>query len=232
MTHVAKIHPHGTANRYESNGCRCDACKRARYQYTTRKRAGAPTSRDRVPADVVSTHLKDLLAHGWTAAQIATVAGYRNKSSIYERVNARRWTTLDRTTADRLLAVTPETLHLAAAAGRITPQAERAVKGGLRVDAAPTTRRLRALAHAGWSPFAIARETGISKSELYKIRAASRTECSAEIADRVRDAFDTMLRHHRTNDPRSQRLAAAEGWHTTGAWADLEAGTLDEEAAA
>lgn len=227
MTRVAKRHPHGTVNAYEFNGCRCEDCALARYRYATRQRAGLPTGRERVSSGPVADHLTALISRGWDSHQIAAVTG--DSSRTIDAYARRQRPTMLRSTARRLLAVTHEQLMLAAADGRIPgPDTSRKKRGAL-VDAAPTRRRLQALAIAGWSPYRVARNVGVSKSPLYRIRAGVTLTVYPAVEAAVRDHFDWMLRHPVDKDPRSRALAVASGWLPAGAWADINTGDLDDE---
>lgn len=93
---------HGSRRGYDQ-GCRCFPCRitHNRYQRTWR----ATGQGVRVPADTVIAHLEELLASGWTKAEIRRAADLGNSTVFH--IMARRSTAVNARTAAAILALEP-----------------------------------------------------------------------------------------------------------------------------
>jgi hypothetical protein len=107
-----KIYPHGTRARYSLNGCRCADCDAARRVYDRELK-------DRIePAYIAAgparTHVRELMDAGVGLKRIAKVSGvshgalwkliYGKRTKNGDQIPSKR---IRKTTADKLLAVTP-----------------------------------------------------------------------------------------------------------------------------
>lgn len=99
------------------------------------------------------------------------------------------------------------------------------------VDSTGATRRLQALAYAGWSLKLIAADASVDEGWLRKIRAGRTSgRVQAAVARKIAGTFSRLLPLAPPQDTRCQRaavtravsLAAAEGWVSGWAWDDID----------
>ena len=111
-------HQHGTQNAYLQDGCRCDPCTDANTATMRAYRRTRPAAM--VPAGPARAHIRTLLMGGHTWHSIGVAAGIDplTVQAIVEGVPrrgeyARR--TIRKSTATRILNITPDVTHAAAA---------------------------------------------------------------------------------------------------------------------
>jgi hypothetical protein len=107
-----KIYPHGTRARYSLNGCRCDDCNEARRVYD--RELKDPIEPAYIAAGPARTHVRELMDAGVGMKRIAKVSGvshgalwklmYGKRAKNGDQIPSKR---IRKTTADKLLAVTP-----------------------------------------------------------------------------------------------------------------------------
>lgn len=107
----------------------------------------------------------------------------------------------------------------------------RALKGmDVFVDAAPTARRLQALAVSGWSASMIGADLGLHYRNLTKIRSLDHPLVLTSTAVAVARFYKTHV--HTLVKTRAGRIARtraqANGWHDYLHWVDVEKGITDE----
>jgi hypothetical protein len=99
------------------------------------------------------------------------------------------------------------------------------------IDATGATRRLQALAYAGWPLKLIASDTGTDLGWLRQIRAGRTSgRVQSAIARKIAIAYDRLLpltppqdgRYQQVAVTRARNLAAAEGWVSGWAWDDID----------
>lgn len=107
----------------------------------------------------------------------------------------------------------------------------RAIKGvDVLVDAAPTARRLQALAMSGWGAAAIGQELGLHYRTLTRIRSMDNPWVLTSTAKAVAKFYKANV-HVRvvTRAGKIARTRAqANGWHDYLHWVDVEKGITDE----
>ena len=168
---------HGTLRRYIVDGCRCDPCRvyRVRYQkqYLHDVNSGRPRT---LPVQVVQDHLAMLIESGMSQWAITKAAGYTSRNAIYRFLSGETHTRVNVSTAQRILAVTPDS--------DTRPTAPRPI--------APSRDRLRALAVMGWDCRALADRLGWDHARCDKIRAGDATWIMARSEQAIADLFDQL----------------------------------------
>ena len=98
------------------------------------------------------------------------------------------------------------------------------------VDAAPTARRLQALAVSGWSASMIGAELGLHYRNLTKIRSLDHplvlTSTAVAVAKFYKANVHTLVTTRAGKIARTR--AQANGWYGYLHWVDVEKGTTDE----
>lgn len=107
----------------------------------------------------------------------------------------------------------------------------RALKGmDVLVDAAPTARRLQALAMSGWSASMIGAELGLHYRNLTKIRSLDHSWVLTSTAKAVAKFYKANV--HTLVTTRAGKIARkraqGNGWHDYLHWVDVEKGISDE----
>jgi hypothetical protein len=151
-------------------------------------------------APTVAAHVQGLLAAGWTRQQIAAAAEV-NARTLYGLLHRER-PGIQQTTAARILALRP----------RDAP--------GL-VCAAGTTRRLQALAAAGWPVTWTARRIGVPGPTLRELANGGHARVDPAVANAVAAVFRT---HAMRPGPSTyaRTVAARNGWAGALAWDDID----------
>jgi transcriptional regulator with XRE-family HTH domain/lambda repressor-like predicted transcriptional regulator len=164
------------------------------------------------PAGPVRAHVDSVLDEtGMSIAQFAACAG------------------LSRLTVSAVLGSTDRVKTATAAKIRaVTPGSVPATGW---VDATGATRRLQALAYAGWALKPVAVDAGVDEGWLRAIRAGRTSgRVQAAVARKIAGAFSRLLplapprdtRYQRVAVTRAVNLAAAEGWVSGWAWDDID----------
>ncbi|WP_225840269.1 hypothetical protein [Streptomyces sp. NK08204] len=206
MTHLP---PHGAYSRYISHGCRCQACRDAGRTY--RRLLGYDRVngvRRRIDNTQTRIHAEQLVARGWTHAQIAAAAGLSN-GSIHD-VLAARYKTISRHAAEAILSVRLDQ----------TPPIPRGL-----VNAAGTRRRLQALMVLGHTLPDIARRVGVGVSSLQQtvdgrwvmIRSGTATKVA-----RVYRQLSLVSAPPSRSAEQARNQAMERGWYGPMAWADID----------
>lgn len=179
-------HAHaGSCSCYVSHRCRCDACRieNTRRQREYRRQRAYGRSSHLVEMGPVREHLLMLIGTGMGYTQIARVAGVaptgvrvavygrRDSGSRYGEIPHR----INRSKAERLLAVTPDVRNLA---------------GGTRISARGTVRRLQALMCLGWSQRQLAEYLDVSHANLHRLMAAELVTVRTHL--QVKAVFDKL----------------------------------------
>lgn len=236
--HKEANHQHGTNAAYVLDGCRCEPCSAARGEADSWRRKQQAYGRyDRyVDADPVREHVRTLMEFGVGLKRISIVAGvsqgglwklvYGKRKADGSQTPSRRVT---RTTADRLLAVTPSPENLA----------------GAVIDDAnwPLARlQLRSLVAIGWSMTELGRRLGVNwpGNAALLINSDDRPmhRHTVEAIQRVFDELSMTPAPERTknekiNAARSRRYAQQRGWKPPLELDDVaeDLATADEELA-
>ena len=107
----------------------------------------------------------------------------------------------------------------------------RALKGmDVFVDAAPTARRLQALAVSGWSASMIGAELGLHYRNLTKIRSLDHPLVLTSTAKAVAKFYkaNVHVRVVTRAGKIARKRAQGNGWHGYLHWVDVEKGITDE----
>lgn len=152
--------------------------------------------------DATRAHIEDLQTVEMTLRQIARLAGV-NKNTVRDIAAGLR-AAVSPVTAARICSVTPVEPSL--------------------VDVAGTTRRLRALACAGYSAQTVSRMLGISKNSLSRWINATHPALRRVFHERIRQLYD-QLWDTAGPDGYAAAAAAAAGWYPFEAWTDA---TIDD----
>lgn len=206
-TATTVIPAHGTEGRYKGRrgqpGCRCSLCTRAVGKAVEIRRldrlAGNPR---RIPAAPLIAHLAVLRGAGMSWAQIGKAAS--TSASTPREIYVEKFPTVLRSTAEKLLAVTPHR----------RPQA-----GFVRALGA--SRRLQALYALGHGHQFLVIDTGVSSSCIIDLITGRNTSIDVAIDTRIRETFE---RHSMTVGSNTRTLARArrEGWPPPLAWDDID----------
>lgn len=98
------------------------------------------------------------------------------------------------------------------------------------VDAAPTARRLQALAVAGWGATEIADRIGLHSRNLTKVRSLDHPTVKTSTARKVAKFYRENV-HVRADTTRGGRIARTRalnnGWRSFAQWACIERGIVD-----
>jgi len=196
--------PHGYA-RYRLDGCRCNACGWARYQYDSRRSRLVAQGRWQPYVDPAEArgHAERLRAGGLGTRQIADLAGL-NRKALQDVLNG------------RTRRIRPAT-HAAILA--VPADAELADK--TVIPAEGTWRRVQALAAAGWSLTAQAREVGWQVGNYCAL--LKRPHLTAHTARLVRDLYGRWSMLPPPTGPRAdlaRRRARERSWFPPMAWDD------------
>jgi transcriptional regulator with XRE-family HTH domain len=206
---------------YTRGGCRCQPCRDAtaayqrRYRMECAQRRWGASESWLVDAQPVREHIAMLRTHGlgWqriaTLAEVPRVTVSRLSGHGDPRRPQRR---LARTSAERILAVTPDQ-----AAGRAL------------VPSGPTVRRLQALAAAGWTLQALADRLGVWRQHVSVVQSGDRELVRADTARAVTRVYRDL---HMTPGPNRHTAARARrrGWLPPLAWDDIDAGVVGDTA--
>jgi plasmid maintenance system antidote protein VapI len=221
-------HKHGaTGTCYASHFCRCDDCReghrRSAYNLRRAKLYGRYRPPEMVAAQPVRDHVRQLNKFGIGVDRVASIAhvteaGIRNL--VYGRTGKgdpgrrRPPEQVGAELARRILAVRPETRHLAANAV---------------VPARGVQRRLQALICLGWSQRKLAAHLDMAPAQFGKL--LHRTPgVTKRMHERVSDLFDdlwdkkppTAGRYELNAHNRARNLALANGWVPPLAWDDID----------
>lgn len=162
-----------------------------------RRARGIPGYAD---APTVAGHVRDLIAAGWTRQQIATASDV-NARTLYGLLHGER-PGIQQTTAARILVLNP----------RDAP--------GL-VCAAGTTRRLQALAAAGWPVTWAARHIGVPGPTLRELAGGGHARVNPAVAAAVATVFRTHAMHPGPS-AYTRTVAARNRWPGALAWDDID----------
>lgn len=162
-----------------------------------RRARGIPGYAD---APAVAEHVRSLLSAGWTRGQIADASDV-DRRTLYGLLHGER-PGIQQKTAARILALRPSDVP------------------GL-VCAAGTTRRLQALAAAGWPVTWTARQIGVPGPTLRELANGGHTRVNPAVAAAVAEVFRT---HAMRPGPSaySRTVAARNGWAMALAWDDID----------
>lgn len=192
--------PHGTPTAYVYWTCRCTKCtntnRRRQQVYKLRKLEGEPIWGD---IDEVRRRLLQLRGEGHSWAAIANALGYTNQYRLRLMFQQDRVTA---TVARRILTVN---MH------RISPD--------ILIPALGTTRRLRALARAGYPTNLIADIIGFDVATLQRVTRGDQLRVRRWVADAVRTYYDQNSTHPGPS-PETTVRAKQLGWHPPLAWDD------------
>lgn len=203
------VPPHGTTARYLGTRtksrppCRCRPCTDAHTKACAARHlahlAGWPP---RVPADAVTQHVRTLLDRGMSRCQIA-IAARVSKSSVMNAA-AGRSLTINRTIADKILAVQP-----------------RIVRDTDLLPITGTQRRIQALHAIGHGALSISQATGISAYNIRAISQGERGAITAATYKTVRAAYRQLVCSPGISI-RARNKAARLGWAPPTAWDDID----------
>lgn len=185
-------------------GAGCPDCQRYRRLLTARRSRAKAYGiwRPWGDLDATRTHIEDLQADGMSLRQIARLAGV-DKNTVRDIVNGMRYT-VSATTTTQIRMVVP-----------VDPD---------RVDVTGTTRRLRALACAGYSAQTCARMLGVSKNSLSRWINASQPTLRRVFREQIRQLY-AQLWDTAGPDGYAAVAATAMGWCPFEAWTDA---TIDD----
>ena len=191
------------AHRY-AYGTGCPDCQRYRRILTARRSRAKAYGIWHPWGDLDATraHIEELRADGMSMRQIARMAGV-DKNTVRDISNGMRYTVSATTTA-QIRAVT--------------------LADPDRVDLTGTTRRLQALACAGYSAQTIAQMLGVSKNSLSRWINATQPTLRRVFREQIRQLYmqlwDTV-----GPDGYAATAATTAGWHPFEAWTDM---TIDD----
>ncbi|MFE2164829.1 hypothetical protein ACFXB3_07115 [Streptomyces sp. NPDC059447] len=195
---------HGTPARYRHQGCRCQPCTdasnsyfRARYQAIA-----AGTWQPYVDATPVRRHILNLLEAGFTTNRIAVLSGlsdWQIHAFLRHYKGRSRKHRTARETADKILAIRPETARPA------------------YLNGIGTARRIEALATRGWPMSRIAALAGLNPKAVTDIRRRARVRTTT--ADAIAAVYDQYKGRkperngvHPCTASKVRNLAAANRW--------------------
>jgi hypothetical protein len=186
---------HGTAARYQ-RGCHEECCRRAE---TYRKKRRAVVGPLQMTPEIVNAHMRKLLAAGASRRSIAeaadcgidTVNRALNGSHAHMRI----------TTAKKILAV------------KSAPEVE------VPVDAAISSRQVRALVAAGHQLTAIQAEAGSNHRTITNLVSGRATQVWVRTAERI-DAAYAVLSRLDGMSTQCKRRGERNGWPTPAQWAE------------
>lgn len=205
---------HGTRARYNApHSCRCEPCRVAGRRYRKARFLALAQGTSRlVDTTEAKRHLINAQALGISTRAVALAAGV--SPTVAQDIRHGRHARVDRSTADKILAVDPR---------RLRP------KPNARVDPTGTIRRLRALATLGWSGRAMSDRLGISHASVSRaLKGAYEVNSTTRIA--VRDGYRTLILTKPPTATRSERIASTkaklraldERWAGPLAWNDID----------
>lgn len=199
--------PHGTPARYQGNRtgtrppCKCRPCVAAHSKACQLRvlahLTGVPP---RVPAKPVADHVRSLIAVGMSRAQIAVAAGVSRSSVAH--IALEQNPTVNRTTADKILAVRP-----------------RIVRDTDRLPAVGTRRRLQALYAMGHGSKAIRSLSGLTNGAVQNLLYERTGDVTAATYKAVRAAYRRLATTPGSSD-RAKASARRHGWPPPAAWDD------------
>jgi hypothetical protein len=162
-----------------------------------RRARGIPGYAD---APTAAEHVRDLLAAGWTRQQIAAASDV-NARTLYGLLHGER-PGIQQATAARILA-----LHPSDAPGLVC--------------AAGTTRRLQALAAAGWPVTWTARRISVPGPTLRELANGGHARVNPAVAAAVATVFRTHAMHPGPS-AYTRTIAVRNHWATALAWDDID----------
>lgn len=187
-------------------GCVCDACEqtraRRRRNYKLRKQGRGPT----IATGKVVTHLRRLMAAGWTQTEISKASGVSQVTlSEARRGHAKRMTAAH---AVAILSLDPDDAprgHSSQSIGAI--------------------RRIQALARLGYTVREVCRAAGLHERYMAELIDKNRTTCSTTAALAIEDVYRRL---HMTPPPmtphrkRTKTIAISRGWLPPLAYDDID----------
>ena len=213
-THPRVHHEHGTYNRAQLDGCRCERCTRAIRRRRKQYQLGIkPAVSPLVPAVRVAEHLAALRQAGVSHRNVAERVG--KSYSAVRRYAYLRQGRVRFESVKEILAI---------------PVPDGPVLADGYVDATGTRRRLQALAVMGWPLAAQAQRMGLSSATLTDIRMGNVQAVRARTAATVAGWYRYLVSHPPMPHERSalsesitQRVGA--GWVGPMAW---DQGAIDD----
>ncbi|MFF4848748.1 hypothetical protein [Streptomyces sp. NPDC001194] len=204
---IRKPPAHGTPARYQGNRtgtrppCRCRHCKNAHNRAGQLRALARIEGRPpRVPSGPTRDHVHHLLAAGMSRTQIGIAAGVSR--SIVTKISKSTSPKLNRTTADKILAVKP-----------------RIVRISDLVPAVGTRRRLQALYAIGHGALAIEAATGLTGSSIRRILYSRSDTVTAATYDAVKRGYRALCASPGRNQTVKNR-ARRNAWPGPAAWGD------------
>lgn len=198
---------------------------------------GKPLPVQEVDAAECIAHVRALRASGMSCARLADLSGvsqarvsdiYLGKTRTWPRGGTKPMTKIRRSTRDQLLAVPPDGHH------------ERPVRGGARVPAFGTTRRLQALVAGGFNQGWLARELTWNQGHLQLVTQgefeargepwlyAPNRDLVTELYDRLDGVKPSEVGVTSRNEALALGNAAKNGYAGRGCW---DPDTIDDPAA-
>ena len=185
--------PHGTRKRYQTDGCRCDACRTAAVRYNKWLALNRGTTlTDAAP---VIAHVKLLRDSGMGVRRIAKLAGvsYAQANRLAGFTSQAMAVKVRVTTADAILALQP---------GNMSPKRT--------VDPCGTVLRLRALVAIGYTQTDLASRIGWTVHNLSHV-VLGRSAVWVETRDKVAALYDELAMIPGPSN-RSRLHAQRRGW--------------------
>lgn len=188
-------------------GCRLPECLDAHYRYMSRYRLDAQRGQQR-RQDIgpVQQHTNNLIATGWTQAQISRASGVPHRA--VGAILGGHQPTVANSTANRILTVpvgpAPEPLQY--------------------IDATGTVRRLRALIAIGHTVVSLAPHIGINENALAAVVRHERPQVRATTAAAAKAAYRQLSRTPGISR-RARNIAKNRGWYGPLAWGET---TIDD----
>lgn len=203
-------YPHGTWQRYQRLGCRCDECRPAASAYTKHLRHQRGDDDPLVPADESRQHIRDLLDGGMPFYAIMERSGLPKTTIDHIMRHNRFVTTYSHT---KVMAVELDTSY--------TPFAQ-------CVSPVGAARRLQHLAWLGWSMQKIHELSGVGITTMKRIRGGDAEQIKPDVDQRIRDAArklttqkpPAITKQEKSAVARIQNTARRNGWVSIFAWED------------
>ena len=182
------------------HGCRLPECRRENYRYMSRLRLDlARGNRRRVEATQTIAHLEQLIALGWTQAQIARATSLGNRTIGILLTQGRE--TVSKTTALTVLSLP------------LNPPHEKP----RNVDATGTRRRVQALVAIGWPIVQLAPKFGMHATALGHIANGDLPSVRATTAANIAHHYRTLSQIPGPSN-RARIIGRRDGWHGPAAW--------------
>ena len=215
-THPRAHHVHGTPTAYKYCKCRCDTCRRVVARRANLYRADTERNGPRlVDAQPVREHLQQLRDAGMSAAQIVAAIGMARRH--YHQIVTGEYTTVTRTTRDRVLATTPT-----------TPDPR---DGDPLINQRSTLRRIHALHAIGWTASNIAHAANTTQATITNLTCTPRKYVRRSFANAITDAYDQLAWTTPPESPwatAARNRAARRGWAPPAAWDDIDHDTTPQ----